>query len=419
MTKWIKTNLDLLKNYSIRNITLALLGIVGFIFIYFLINTLISGYDFWHLKHLDFPATGQFGDFVGGFIGTIINGAAFYYLYLTLNEQIKLSKKADSDSELNGFETKFRDLVNLHRANIDELRYTKFDRGELKTAKCRKVFRVIIGEFIECYHEVKRFSILYPDVQIFKPQYLETLSNIKNENQCKVSVEDLAYIDIAFSFFYFGVSKESETVLLHKFYNRYNRHFIGTLKVFLQLKPKEEKKKAFKNWKRYMKKTAEEKREIFEDIYRANQKPNRFSVSNDNQKLYKNLRHYKYYGGHQHRLGHYLRHLFQSYKFISSQTFLGPEEKYFYGKTLRAQLSTYEQFVLFFNSLSSLGMKWEYTFEKENLPENTIADDFKLITRYNIIKNLPGSQYYEFKYKKFYQNVMYEFKDDITYSRVE
>ena len=35
----------------------------------------------------------------------------------------------------------------------------------------------------------------------------------------------------------------------------------------------------------------------------------------------------KFYGGHQHRLGHYFRHLFQTYKFLSVQTNIDENDK--------------------------------------------------------------------------------------------
>ena len=135
------------------------------------------------------------------------------------------------------------------------------------------------------------------------------------------------------------------------------------------------------------------------------------------QELKINYSHEKYYGGHQHRLGHYFRHLFQSYKFLSRQTHISFEKRYFYGKTLRAQLSTYEQFLLFINSLSSLGMKWQYTAELEfDAPsKNLQLEDFKFITRYQLIKNLPGSKYFDLTYREFYPQVKFEYSEDISY----
>jgi hypothetical protein len=91
------------------------------------------------------------------------------------------------------------------------------------------------------------------------------------------------------------------------------------------------------------------------------------------------------------------------------------DDKYFYGKMLRAQLSTYEQLILLFNSVSSLGMNWEYTPDLKNIPANCKNEDFRFITRYNIIKNLPGSQFLDITYRHYYRDVHYEYMDDLTY----
>ena len=102
-----------------------------------------------------------------------------------------------------------------------------------------------------------------------------------------------------------------------------------------------------------------------------------------------------YYNGHQHRLSHYFRHLFQSYKYLNSQKNLPEKEKYFYAKMLRAQLSTYEQALLFVNSLSSSGMNWE------------LDSTEKLITKFNLIKNLPDYLLPKINYKRYYPAVKY------------
>ncbi len=178
----------------------------------------------------------------------------------------------------------------------------------------------------------------------------------------------------------------------------------------MQLKPKKENVKDFELWEQFKNLRVQEMKEIFEKNYNMCRKPNQ-----ELHKFFWNLQNEKYYGGHQHRLGHYFRHLFQSFKYLSMQTYLTRDEKYFYAKTIRAQLSTYEQYLLFFNSLSSLGMKWEYTAE---IPDQTLKlnlEDFKFITRYNLIKNLPGSQYYDFSFRKYYPNVRYDYKEDISY----
>ncbi|MVM29310.1 hypothetical protein GO755_04640 [Spirosoma sp. HMF4905] len=80
--------------------------------------------------------------------------------------------------------------------------------------------------------------------------------------------------------------------------------------------------------------------------------------------------------GHQSRLAHYYRHLYQTITFVDSQKFLTEEMKKDYVKTIRAQLSNHEQALLFFNSLSRLGKNWK---------------NEGLILKYSLIKNLPKS----------------------------
>lgn len=76
--------------------------------------------------------------------------------------------------------------------------------------------------------------------------------------------------------------------------------------------------------------------------------------------------------GHQSRLGHYYRHLYQTVCFVDKQTF--SLDKYEYVKTIRAQLTNHEQALLLINSLTPLGNEW---WEK------------KLLINYKFVKNIP------------------------------
>lgn len=397
-----------MNNKNTKILTTSLLGIIGLIFIYFLLDIFNNGYWIWG-NSLDMATTGQFGDFIGGFLGSIINGAAFFFLYLNLRDQRDNGQKQI-------FETRLYDLIRIHRENVNDLSYTKYENEKMHTADSRKVFRLMVREFLEIYQEVKRFTKIYPDKNYLNPNYYNSLNEIKKQNNCRASVEQLALIDISYSFFYFGLTKESDSILLHKFYNRYNKNFVHKLKIFLQLKPKEEICEKFEMWNKFKRCPLKEMRETFEIIYKYSINKKKYKSIVESIPLAENLETKSYYGGHQHRLGHYFRHLFQSFKFISLQSYLTDEEKYFFGKQLRTQLSTYEQFIIFFNSLSSLGIKWEY-LSKIPQDSNVLKDsDFKFITRYNLIKNLPGSQYFDFSYRQYYPNVIFEYRDDITYA---
>ena len=82
-------------------------------------------------------------------------------------------------------------------------------------------------------------------------------------------------------------------------------------------------------------------------------------------------RDFKYipFEGHQSRLGHYYRHLYQTVCYVDSQDekYISNIEKYKYMKILRAQLSTHEEALLFLNSLSL----WAWIGKKANLLRNT------------------------------------------------
>ena len=78
------------------------------------------------------------------------------------------------------------------------------------------------------------------------------------------------------------------------------------------------------------------------------------------------------FDGHQSRLDHYYRHLFQTVCYVDKQKL--DIDKYEYVKTIRAQLTTHEQALLFINSLSPVGKPWW---------------DDKLIVKYELVKNLP------------------------------
>lgn len=107
---------------------------------------------------------------------------------------------------------------------------------------------------------------------------------------------------------------------------------------------------------------------------------------------------------HQSYLSQYYRHLYQSVKFINGQPseYFNYNEKYNFVKTLRAQLSNHEQALLLYNSVSPLGEAWELNVE-ESRPNN------RMITKYNMIKNLPNGFTKEIDPKCFYPDVFFEF----------
>jgi hypothetical protein len=78
--------------------------------------------------------------------------------------------------------------------------------------------------------------------------------------------------------------------------------------------------------------------------------------------------------GHQSRLGHYYRHLYQTVSFVENKGRPLNINIYEYVKTIRAQLSTHEQALLLINSQTPLGKNW-------------MTNGY--ITNYRMVQNLP------------------------------
>jgi len=387
------------KTIQILAWTLIVLG--GLISIFFIISTYFDGFSILSSQKTDYGITGQFGDFIGGVVGTIFALAGTLLIFLTFNEQVKQNKRE-------AFESAFFEMIRLYRQNVTELTYEKFVSNKLDKAENRKVFRHIFQEFLECFREVKKFSnSKNPDDYLLKRQK-EKLMEIINSNNQKINIIELALIDIAYSIVYFGVGEEGEIVLRDKFKKKYRHEYFYPLLKFIKLKPRRPNKIRWEKWEKLLSYPFKQFKDVNKEFYAYREHMPITSVSAEVKNLIYKTEYDKYYGGHQHRLGHYYRHLFQSYKYLNYHKELTLTEKKFYGKTLRAQISTYEQALLFVNSLSSLGMKWEFTPEFDLLDGNEDKENCKLITRYNLIKNLPGNHFFGLTYKTYYPKIDYE-----------
>lgn len=371
------------------------------IILIFLCKASTDGFSISFKLPTDYTSTGQFGDFIGGVVGTLFALAGTFLIFLSFSTQIKQNKRE-------AFESAFFQMINLHSQNVNQMNYTKYSGTKWETAEHRKVFRVIFKEFVECFREVKKFSnsIVIEDYILDKEK--ERLEKIIKENSTKINIIELALIDISYNIVFYGVGEEGEIVLRDNFKKKYNSKYYYKLLRYIKLKPKKENNTRWNSWKNLFELEYKSFKLVIEELHLYRKTKSIEALSKDAKRLIYKVEYDKYYGGHQHRLGHYFRHLFQSYKYLNYHNDLSVDEKYFYGKTLRAQLSTYEQALLFINSISSLGMKWEFTPETKLLSSNEKLDDCKLITKYNLIKNLPGNHFFGLYYKTYYPKVKYE-----------
>lgn len=320
---------------------------LGFLFVF----TIVFAFNTTDLNTgpIDSSVWGQYGDIIGGFVGTIVALVGVLLLYETLKQQRDSFTKQQ-------VETRFFELVRLHRENVIELK-SKGKSG-------REIFIQFKDEFHDLFEKVKE---RYPQDQ-----------SARRDNPKDINVWYKELTQISYLILFYGVDNSSEQALKRKI------------------------EKISNNWGVY--KDIEE--HIIDKISKKHKE------DKENNRTVGTVKRYLKYDGQQSRLGHYFRHLFQTVKYVNNQPsrLFSYEEKYNYIKTLRAQLSTHEQAVLFYNSLTELGHPWEL---------NQTDDNHKLITKYNLIKNLPDEFTGVINPKFYYRDVFFEFDKLPTQNRRE
>jgi hypothetical protein len=255
------------------------------------INLIFISKAFRQTYTIDPTAAAQLGSFVGGYIGSIFALVSVVLLFSTLNNQRRASEKQH-------FETKYFELLKMHRDNVAEL--------EVGEASGRRLFVLLLRE-LRCVLEVLR-----PIAKAVGEPLTQELA-----------------LHVAYYSLFFGVGPNSSRMLRMSL-STFSTKFIEAVEQELN---RPETKKQFQDERKFG---------------------------------------YVPFEGHQSRLGHYYRHLYQMVRYVDQQTL--DIDKYEYVKTIRAQLSTHEQALLLINSLTPMGRDW---WQKG------------LIVRYRLVQNIP------------------------------
>jgi hypothetical protein len=265
-------------------LTILILGFVA-------LNSIFIAKAFRATNVVEAEAAGQLGDFVGGYIGSYFALVSVVLLFATLKSQRKAY-------ELQSFETKYFELIRLHRENVAEL--------EVQGTTGRKLFVVMIRE-------------LRAILKIVKSVAAQTGQTLTQRQKMHISYYCL----------FFGTGPNSSRMLRQSL-SKFEASFVNALESELN-KP---------------------------EIKENDQKDLKLS--------------YVPFEGHQSRLGHYYRHLYQAVRYVDKKKL--DIDKYEYVKTIRAQLTTHEQALLLLNSLTPIGQDWW---------ENNY------IVTYRMVQNLP------------------------------
>ncbi|MBD1421629.1 putative phage abortive infection protein [Sphingobacterium chuzhouense] len=393
-----------------------LLIIFSFFAPYFIIQYLtLQGGDESASPKSIYDISGPLGDTIGGVMnpfvamaGVIVTGLAFYMQYkankvvLIANDQLKEQFK------LQQFESQFYEMLRLHKENVNEMEINGYEysffndstekvkdsninkRREDKVTYGRKVFVTMVKEICAIYLVVKRaFVLSYP--------------NKIKENDVMIFMTDIdrkKYFRLAYEIFLEGYDSYLESIIHLK--AKFDEVFLNNLKLELKSLRSEHMKG-----------------ELSTDIHDSKRKKNYLYGDNSlvirhfqgklptvDLKLYFN---YKPFSGHQSRLGHYYRHMFNLVKHVVHQSpnLLSYEEKRKYLKIFRAQLSNHEIVLLYYNWLGGYGKAWE---EKriEGKKRKRYFTDYRIL--HNLDKKLVMAEFdptREFK-KKRYREFVYK-----------
>lgn len=240
----------------------------------------------------------------------------------------------------------------------------------------RKTFDFILGQFVNCYSDLKIFfKEEGPEEKNVIVKYLPELEKIQQFRN-EIDINNWIRIDLAYTIVFMGLSRPGQKAVRDVFKDKLNDNFLLSILNFLSKKPHRDSD-FYKNWENLCKEDFI-KGAILKDCSHIEKINNTdFLVLKEDEGRY-----FKYYGGHQYKLSHYYRHLYQTVKYINSSDILTYDAKYNYISFLRAQLSTPEQMLFAINAISSLGREWEF---KGVLNKNT---NESLVTKYNLIKNI-------------------------------
>jgi len=287
--------------------------------------------------NIDINTLDSFGSLIGGVVGILFSLAGVILIIQTLNEQ-------DEDFSKQKIESRFFELLNIHRENVKDMK--------LKEKEGKSAVIWMMRELFQCFQIARMIEL-----EIANPDKDASPSFDGNSPEYKSNYSEEQIINFSYLAFFFGCVEYPKVDTFREYVKEYDSEFV--------------------------------------EAFISHCKENRDKIKEDEEFPF------QMFNGHQLRLGHYFRHLYQTVTYVDRQKnkWLNYEEKYQYIKTLRAQLTTQEQVIFFFNSLSRQGTVWERSQTEENK---------KLITKYNFIKNIPKKYAAGIDLKKYYPNVKFE-----------
>lgn len=335
----------------------------------------------------------EIGDTIGGIVGpgiatiaAMLTFIAFWIQYEANNEQKRQFDKQlaiqnaqitkqDTQYLLEQVESRVFKLIDVYNVNVSQMKFVS-NSGELHESK--GYFYLLYRDFRYLLEEIDRFDTTKNqslDDKIYADYKDSLISKNDTVNLSKWTSYEIAYIIL-----YFGVGFMGRDNIKLIFHSKYKDDYLTPLLNYLSNKPEDARHNSTS-------------KETWESIFTTFQDFDSPAINTQ-----------KYYSGHQGTLGHYFRQLFMSINYINNQSKLSYTEKWEYAKNFRSLFSNHEQLILFINSISILGRAWELKNQDENK---------RLITKYDLIRNIPKAYRIKYDITLFYPQVEFEEEETI------
>jgi len=255
-------------------------------------------------------STQDLATIVGGVFGTSLSFFGSILVYKALKSQIKANKIITNQFKIQQFESKYYEMLRLHKENVNNLKVELTEIEYEGIGEKKRVFELKGNEVFEIFClEIE---------ELFK----NILPHRRDENYSFIA---------AYAIFFNGKFTDNDEQYVKALANIKTRRLLNRKLVDPY---------------------------IMDGIF-----INKLFVTN-----------YELMQGHSEKLSQYFRHLFLTVKFVANQNenFINYEEKRDYLRILRAQLTNYEQVLIYYNWLSGFGKEWENN-------NNTFFTDYRMI----------------------------------------
>lgn len=366
MIIFMKDEFMTFKEYYYNHKT-STIGIATFL-LFMLLVVLVCFFPYWFTREGDpdlcFKGTGEIGDTIGGIMGPFVAIIAAFLTFIAFliqydanelqKKELERQKKIRQREE---FEVKLYKMLEEHKDNLNHIA-----AGELRG---RDAIPELLGELAYIYscvhfvlnslHEKKEFKHTQGNLSKVC-HYLESLYE-----DPKTAI--LSHLLLSYNLFFYG----------RPYYHTVDDMHAGKVllegEVYSRLK-----------FIKYAKSSNGYTKFIYGETNALSMLPSQYEASFPMMK------------GHNDQLGVYFRQLYQTVMFIANadSTIFTEDDKYAYAKLLRSNMSDAEQVLLYYNSLSEMGGKWN----KRLAGDIKKREDMGLIARFRLIKNIPANFFF-------------------------